>query len=121
MHNLALTEVIAIGWPEHKPLSELVGQADPEGTPPANRGLDEVLAGESACPTFLLVPSAAQSVEHCFRGGAPGKLCRAERTGGGEPFAKFAIGDQTMHRSGDGGRVARVEFQGGAARDAVHR
>jgi len=28
-----------------------VGQADPEGTPPANRDLDQELAGESACPT----------------------------------------------------------------------
>src|ERR1035441_1938693 len=32
----------------------LVGQTDPEGTPPANRsGSDQELAGESACPTFL--------------------------------------------------------------------
>ena len=35
--------------------AKLVGQADPEGTPPANRGLDQELAGGvpsgSACPT----------------------------------------------------------------------
>src|SRR5450759_2321728 len=70
---------------------------------------------------FMSVPKAAEGVEHSLRGGAPGKLCRAERTGGGEPFAKFAIRDQAMHRSGDGGRVARIEFQGGAGGDAVHR
>jgi hypothetical protein len=36
------------------PAGRLVGQADPEGTPPANRsGPDQELAGESACPTFF--------------------------------------------------------------------
>src|ERR1035441_3145974 len=62
----------------------------------------------------------AKGVEHAFGGGAPGKLCGAERTGGGEPLTKVGIGDQAMHDFGDGGRVARVEFQGGRAGDAVH-
>ena len=35
-------------------------------------------------------------------------------------MTKFGIGDQAMHDFGDGGRVARVEFQGGRAGDAVH-
>ena len=34
------------------PVAPLVGQADPEGTPPANLGLDEALASGSACPTL---------------------------------------------------------------------
>src|ERR1019366_9381158 len=59
---------------------------------------------------------AAKGVEDSLRGGAPGKLRRAQGTSGGEPLAKFAIGDQAMHRLGNGGRVARVEFQGGVAR-----
>jgi hypothetical protein len=41
--------------------TRLVGQADPEGTPPANRsGSDQELAGESACPTFLHEVSRAE-------------------------------------------------------------
>src|ERR1035437_6071190 len=70
---------------------------------------------------LMSVPNGVKSVEHSLRGGAPGKLRRAERTGGGEPFAKFAIRDQAMHDLDDGGRVARIEFQGGAGGDAVHR
>ena len=61
------------------------------------------------------VPNGAKGVENAFGCGAPGKLRRAERAGGSEPLAKFGIGDQTMHDFGDGGRVARVEFQGGRA------
>ena len=39
-----------------------VGQADPEGTPPANRGLDQGLAGQEwtgreACPTCISYPA----------------------------------------------------------------
>ena len=36
--------------------SNQVGQADPEGTPPANRVPDQELTGESACPTANRVP-----------------------------------------------------------------
>ena len=50
-----------------------VGQADPEGTPPANQRPDQELAGESACPT---------SLSWSFAGGTPiptgQKACPAE-------------------------------------------
>src|ERR1019366_3478193 len=69
---------------------------------------------------YVSVPNGEKGVEHAFGGGAPGKLCGAERTGGGERLTKFGIGYQAMHDFGDGGRVARVEFRGGRAGDAVH-
>jgi hypothetical protein len=62
----------------------------------------------------------AKSVEYSFGRSAPGKLSCAAGTGGGEPAADFIIRDQPVHHFCNCEMVARVEFEGCVAREAIH-
>jgi predicted GNAT superfamily acetyltransferase len=55
--GLPTDRCIAEWWIDSPRVQALVGQADPEGTPPANRSLDQEKTGQEACPTCICYPA----------------------------------------------------------------
>ena len=78
--------------PVARALAGLVGQADPEGTPPANRsGSDQEVAGESACPIMFRAHDVVVFPGRGIAGSVNGtRYFLGNRTLMEEPSAQFA-------------------------------